>query len=492
MSKTAKHYFCPGAMRLLSSVMFAAGLAGCTLGPDYERPDLKLPQAYRQAPASAVEKSTAVASGAAESTLSQSQAPIKSDWWTLFNDPQLDALMQIALIENADVQIAQARLAETQALAKQTGAAQYPTLSLGGSETRASSGTVATTTGVGISANTAQVGFSTSYELDIWGRVRRSIESANALVTASEYDRVSVLLTLQGLLANTYLRLRGLDAQLAVLEDSIATRKKSLRVAQAKLEGGLISPIDVSQAISALASLQASFSEQTRVRAIVQNQLGVLTGRLDIVLTPQDVRALPLPPVPPAGVPSTILEDRPDVNRAEQEFKAANARIGVATAGLFPTFSLTGLFGAQSVDFSAFLTGQSAVWSAGIGFIQPIFSGGLLQGRLDFANAQQQELLGNYVKVVRTAFGEVSDAMVSVQQTLKTEEFLSVQVQAANKAQSLAVLRYEAGYVDFLNVLESQRVANDANLAYVINRTARLQASVDLFKALGGGWSTPR
>jgi multidrug efflux system outer membrane protein len=176
------------------------------------------------------------------------------------------------------------------------------------------------------------------------------------------------------------------------------------------------------------------------------------------------------------------------VNRAEQELTAANARIGVATANFFPTLSLTGVFGAQSVDFSAFLSGQSAVWSAGLGLLQPLFTGGSLTARLDFAKAQQQEVLGNYVKVVRNAFGEVSDALVSVSQTFETERYLTEQVAAAAKAQELATVRYEAGYVDYLNVLEAQRIQNEANLAFVLNRSLRLQAGVDLFKALGGGW----
>jgi multidrug efflux system outer membrane protein len=465
---------------MLVGMLLVAGLAGCTLGPDYTRSDLQLPDAYRAATAN-------------QQTLAdkQVQVPIQADWWTLFNDPQLNSLMQTALLANADVQIAQARLAQAEALARQAGAAQYPTLNITGGLTRASSGAVATTSGVAVSANTSQLGLTTSYELDVWGRVRRNIESATSLVSASAYDQVSVALTLEGLLANTYLRLRSLDAQIAVLEDSIITRKNSLRIARAKFDGGLISPLDVSQATAALANSQALASEQSRVRAIVQNQLGVLTGTLDLVLISQDVRALPIPPVPPPGLPSSLLENRPDVNRAEQELKAANARIGVATAGLFPTLSLTGLFGAQSVDFSTFLSGQSSVWSAGIGLLQPVFNGGLLQGRLDFAKAQQQEFLGSYVKVVRGAFGEVSDALVSVRQTLQTEQYLDVQLKAANKAQSLAMLRYEAGYVDFLSVLESQRVANEAGLAFVVNRALRLQASVDLFKALGGGWTAP-
>ena len=460
-------------------LLLAASISGCTLGPDYIRPELVLPDAYRKQ----------VTDETVQSKETLPMTPFKTDWWTLFNDSQLDSLMQTALVDNAEVQIAIARLAQSEALAKQAGAAQYPTLNLGATGTRASSGTVATPTGVSVSANTTQAGFSTSYELDVWGRVRRNIESATSLVNASRYEQVSVNLTLAGLVTNLYLRLRSLDAQMAVLKDSVLTREQSLRVAQAKFEGGLVSPIDVSQATAALASSQATLSEITRQRGIVQNQLGVLTGKLDLVVDVGDVRNLPLAPLPPAGLPSTLLENRPDVNRAEQELKAANARIGVATAGLFPTIYLTGLFGAQSVDFSAFLTGQSAVWSAGIGLVQPIFSGGLLQGRLDYANAQQQELLGNYVRIVRGAFGEVSDALVSVRQTLMTEEYLTVQVQAATKAQSLALMRYDAGYVDFLSVLESQRVANEANLAYVINRASRLQASVDLFKALGGGWT---
>lgn len=467
------------AFKFCLSILITTGIAGCTLGPDYVRPASVLPEAYRKADLSDKGPVGVI----------PTDASVKKDWWTLFNDSQLDVLMQAALADNADIQIAIARLSQAEAIAKQAGAALYPTLNLGASGTRASSGTVASPSGVAVSANTTQAGFSTSYEIDVWGRVRRNVESATALVNASRYEQVSVSLTLSGLLANSYLRIRSLDAQIAVLKDSVLTRQNSLRVAQAKFDGGLTSPIDVSQATAALASSQATLSELTRQRGVVQNQLGVLTGKLDLVLDAGDLRKLPVPPLPPAGLPSTLLENRPDVNRAEQDLRAANARIGVAQAGLFPTLSLTGLFGAQSVDFSAFLSGQSAVWSAGLGLVQPVFSGGLLQGRLDFAKAQQQETLGNYVKVVRGAFGEVSDALVSVSQTLQTEQYLTIQVEAAAKAQGLAVLRYEAGYVDFLTVLESQRVANEASLAFVINRSARLQSSVDLFKALGGGWS---
>ena len=471
---------------LLMTVV-SLSLSGCLLGPDYQRPDLALPARYNAPELGAVTAASATAS-TSSSAGGAVQAPVNAQWWTLFGDATLNQLVQAARQDNADIQVALARIRMTESLAVQAGAALYPTLNLTASGTRATSGPSVSVSGVGVQANTSQVGLLTSYELDVWGRVRRNIESATAVAMASQYEKDSVSLTVTALVSNLYLRLRSLDAQIAVLKDSVRTRTESVKVAEAKLQGGLVSPIDVNQGKAALAASQASLSEVTRQRAIAQNQLGVLTGKLDLTIAAGDVRQLPAPPLPPEGLPSTVVESRPDVNRAEQDLRAANARVGVATAGLFPTFSLVGLFGAQSVSFSSFLTDQSSVWSAGIGLLQPIFSGGLLQGRLEYAKAQQQEALGGYVKVVRNAFGEVSDALISVQQTLQTEQYLQQQVQASTKAQELAALRYAAGYVDFLNVLESQRVANEANLAFVINRSARLQASVDLFKALGGGW----
>ena len=466
-------------MRHLCAVGVLLVLSGCLLGPDYKRPEVPLPADFN----------TGYTVSGVKNDTPSSGVSVKQDWWTLFEDQTLSELVERARVENADLQIALGRLAQAEAIARQAGAALYPSLNMTGSATRASTGTSVSPSGVGLQTNTSQLGLVTSYELDVWGRVRRNIESATALATASTYERDSVALTVSALVSNTYMRLRSLDAQIMVVSHSVQTRADTLRVAQAKLDGGLVSPIDVNQALAARSASQATLSELKRQRAIAQNQLGILTGKLDLKLQPLDLRSLPLPPVPPAGIPSTILESRPDINRVEQELSAANARIGVATANFFPTISLTGVLGSQTVDFSAFLSGRSAVWSASIGLLQPIFSGGALQARLDFARAQQQEVLGNYVKVVRGAFGEVSDALVSVSQTLETEQFLLQQVKAATKAQELAALRYEAGYVDYLNVLEAQRAANEANLAFVINRSLRLQAGVDLFKALGGGWS---
>ena len=468
----------------LSALALSLGLAGCTLGPDYVRPETDLPPAYRpgDVPATPQTPADQAAATAAERAL------VKQDWWTLFDDATLNDLMQQALKNNADMAIALARIAQAEALAVQAGAPLYPTLGVNAGIVRASSGALASVQGVAVQANTSQAMLATSYEIDVWGRVRRGIESAGALVNASVNDQAAVRLTIEGLVASTYLRLRSQDAQIDVLRDSIRTRENTTRIAQAKLEGGLVSPIDVAQATASLAAAQAGLSENIRQRDVAQNLLGVLTGNLEVVIPPGDVRKLPIPPVPPPGLPSTLLASRPDIAKAEQDLVAANARIGVATANLFPVFSLTGLFGVQTIDLSQAVSPQSTVWQAGLGMVAPIFMGGLLQGRLDYARAQQQEFLGIYIKVVRNGFGEVSDSLVNVRQTLTTEGYLATQVAASTKAQDLAIMRYEAGYVDFLTVLQEQRTTNDARLAYVINRAARLQSAVDLFKALGGGW----
>ncbi len=457
----------------LLSAIFAAG---CTVGPDYERPKMDLPGTYNaDVPQSAP-------------ATSKTPVEIRQDWWTLFNDPELNRLESLALANNADLQIAVARIAQAQGLALQAGAAQYPNLSLEGSGTRSSQGAAATPSGIDYLDSNYQGAVGLSYEIDLWGKVRRSVESADASLKASVFDRDSVRLVMEGSVAKAYINLRALDAQIKVTDSSIHTRRETLRIAQAKLAGGLVSPLDINQAKATLANLQATQSELVRQRAIVQNQLAVLTGVLDLKIPASGLDALPVPPVPPAGMPSELLEGRPDIRRAEEQLVSANAQIGVAKANFFPSFSLSGLYGAQSVGMTNFLTAGGSVWAATLGLAQPLFTGGLLTGQLDSAKGKQQEALANYIRTVRIAFAEVGDAMTSVQQTQESESHLAAQVEASTKAQQISILRYEAGYVDYLTVLESQRVANEASLAYARNRGNRLLASVDLFRSLGGGW----
>ena len=453
------------------------GLTACTVGPDYERPRMDLPPQYT---------AETTVSGAASTPQS---SVMRRDWWVLFNDSELDRLVNLALANNANLQMAVARIVQAQGLAMQAGAAQYPSLSLNGSGTRSSKGAAASGTGLTYLDSNYAGNVGLSYEIDLWGQVRRSVESADAQVKASMFDRDTVQLVLEGSVTRAYINLRTLDAQISVTDDSIRTRRESLRIVQARFAGGLVSPLDISLAESTLASLQATQADLVRQRAVVQNQLAVLTGQLDLTLAAGNLAALPVPPVPPAGVPSELLEARPDVRRAEEQLVSANAQIGVAKANFFPSFSLTGLYGAQSVGFSNFLASSGAIWAASLGVAQPLFTGGALTGALNTAKGRQQEAAASYVQTVRTAFGEVSDALVSVRQTGEAESHLSEQVRASTKAQQIAMIRYQNGYADYLYVLDAQRVANEAGLAYARNRGARLLAGVDLFKALGGGWS---
>lgn len=457
------------------------GLSACTVGPDYERPKLDLPGQYN----------ADVPQPVIPATEDKQPVQIQQDWWTLFNDPELNKLEALALANNADLQIAIARIAQAQGLALQAGSAQYPSLSLAGSGTRASKGAAATSSGIDYLDNNYQGNLGFSYEIDLWGQVRRSVESADAQLKASVFDRDSVRLVMEGSVAKAYMNLRALDAQIKVTGNSIQTRRDTLRIAQAKLDGGLVSPLDINQAQATLSSVQAIQSELIRQRAVAQNQLAVLTGKLDLKIPAGGLETMPIPPLPPVGIPSELLEARPDVRKAEEQLVSANAQIGVAKANFFPSFSLSGLYGAQSVGFTNFLTAGGSIWAATLSAMQPIFTGWLLTGQLNTAKGKQQEALANYIKTVRLAFAEVGDSMVSVQQTRETSEHLTTQVAASTNAQRISILRYQGGYVDYLTVLEAQRVANEASLAYARNRGNQLQASVDLFRALGGGWQQP-
>jgi multidrug efflux system outer membrane protein len=224
----------------------------------------------------------------------------------------------------------------------------------------------------------------------------------------------------------------------------------------------------------------------------VERQLATLTGRLDLKLLPGDLFAMPLPPVPPAGLPSTLLERRPDIRAAEQTLVSANAQIGIARAALFPSISLTGALGVQSAELGNLFSSGAGIWTLGAGLALPIFDAGRREARVEQAEARREQALATYQRSIEGAFREVSDALVSVAETAAAEEELKLRLQAARSALELSNLRYESGYSPYLEVLDAQRTANEAELAFVRNRQARLGFSVDLMRALGGGWSESR
>jgi len=452
----------------------AALLAACvTVGPDYRRPPTALPATF----------SAGGAAGGRE---------IQADWWKLYGDPTLDELVAATQANNADMRLAAARVQEAEGALREASGSLYPEVKGGvsASRSRVSQNTVPTPIAPLVRPQ-QQILLSTGYELDFWGRVSRLNEAARASLLGTQNARDVVALTLASAAAQTYFGLRSLDAQLAVLERSIKTRSDSLDIARVRLNSGLASELDVYQAQGALSDALVQRRDTERQRAILQGQLGQLTGRLALKIAPGDLFTLPVPPTPPAGLPSELIDRRPDIRSAEQALIAANAQIGVARAALFPSINLTAGLGTQSAQFSDLLIGSSRIWSAGLGLDLPIFDGGRRSARVDQASARERQVLAAYQKAIETGFREVSEGLINVEQSGATEADLANRLEAARKSLELSNLRYQSGYSPFLEVLDAQRTANDAELAFVRNRQARLSFSVDLMKALGGGWTDP-
>ena len=334
------------ASRFLFVLGLSCALSGGLLGPDYQRPEIPLPGKFNVV--------------SEEGTLAPSldKTTVNAEWWMLFGDKTLDELVQQATKENADIQVALARLAMADALAAQAGSASLPSISLGASGVRANSGPVVSVQGVAVQANTSQLSLALSYELDVWGRVRRNLESATAVANSSRYDKDSIKLTVIALVSNLYLQLLSSDAQITVLHDSIGTRAQTLKVAQAKLQGGLVSPIDVYQASAALAAGQANLSEVTRQRALTQNQLGILTGKLDLSIPRGNLLVLPEPPMPPVGLPSTRCESR------RTRLKGCECTHWCRRGGVFSKLLVIGLVWCTKCCLQCFFDGSKLVMVA--------------------------------------------------------------------------------------------------------------------------------
>jgi outer membrane protein, multidrug efflux system len=448
-------------------------LGGCMLGPDYERPALDVPASYGEPEVG--------------------QAPtLAADWWTLYQDPLLNELIASAFERNADMRAATARIEEAEALMREARATYFPLIEGNAAASRSRVTTLGSNpTGFSPVRNDFQLTAGTFFELDFWGRLRRANESARAQYLASAYGRDVVGLTLAAAVTQTYFSIRSLDAQIRVSTDMLAASDESLDIVRKRAAGGLVSDLDVHQAEGARAEIAGQIKEINRVRAAFLHQLGVLSGRLDLQIAPNDVQHLPRPALPPAGLPSTLLERRPDVRRAEALLTAANAEIGVARAEQFPSFSLTGSFGAQSAEFSDLFKSGARIWSVGLGAIGPILDFGRYAARTEQAEARARQATAAYQGAVENAFRETADALSNVQWTGATEEDLNIRVDRARKSLRLADIRYRSGYSGYIDVLDAQRTLNTAQLDLALNRQAYLNYSVDLMKALGGGWRDP-
>lgn len=466
---------------LIKPVFYLVGslvLSGCQtmVWPDYLRPKVETPDRY------------------VELSQNAAQSQIAKDWWTLYQDETLNKLIASALKHNTDIKVAVANIEQADAVMKEAGTFLIPSVNLDAAGTR-SRVTEAGAFPV-FSANPRNnfnIKLGTNFELDFWGKLGRAKESARASALSSRYAKDTVTLSLTGLVASQYLTLRSLDKQIQIAEQNLVSRDASLALTKRRLEGGIVSALDVYQAEVANTNLRAQISELKRQQSLSLNQLALLTGDLDLAVrglgpTQSDIMALPIPPVPPLGLPSSLLESRPDVRQAEQQMIAANANIAVAKAALYPSISLTANWGGESLELKDILSSAARIWTGGLSLSLPIFNGGRLNARVDQEAAKQKKTLATYERTIQTAFTEVNDALVSLRQQTEREQSLLTSQTSAQKMLTLSENRYQSGYSAYIEVLDAQRTYNEASLAFVQARQARLVATVDLFKVLGGGW----
>lgn len=449
-------------------VLCAAWLAGCTMGPDYVRPDVALPADWR-------------VSG------EQFEALADTAWWQQFGDPVLDRLVAEALRENTDLRIASARVDEYAARLGMSAAEGLPQVGASANASRQqTSGAVAH--GLRDTYNAFDASLNASWELDLWGRIRRENEAARAQLLASEEGRRGVVLSLTAGVASAYFTLRDLDRQRDIAVETVRTREAAWKVFEDRFAGGVVSLFELSQSQSQFEEARASVSVIERAIAQQEQALSLLLGRHPgPVERGRPLDELILPPIP-AGLPASLLDRRPDIRQSEQNLVAANAMIGVAKAAYFPTLSLTGLTGSASAELSDLLSSGSSLWKGGATLSVPLFTGGRTAARVQVAEAQQQQALLAYRRTIQTALAEVNDALVEQVRTREQLDAQSRQVAALQVAVEMAWLRYDNGYTGYIEVLDAERSLFNAQLQQTQTQRALLQAMVKLYKAMGGGW----
>jgi multidrug efflux system outer membrane protein len=460
-------------------------LAGCAVGPDYALPE-----------ATTVPATYANASSGWKVARPQAQIP-QGNWWELFADPRLNALETQASAQDQQLKAAAERFAEARAAMDFTRAGFFPTLALAGLYTRqrTSADSPLATTGLPYGQSTTyndyELPLDASYEFDLWGRVRRSVESAQAQMRASADDLQAVKLVIQAEVAVDYFSLQALDAEEAVVRSSIKVFTTSRDLTQNRRIGGIATDLDVAQAQTLLKTTEAQVPAIALQRAQFEHALALLAGQ------PASVFRLPVcplasePPLIPAGLPSELLERRPDISAAERRMAAANANIGVAKAAFFPSFQLMGLAGLESINSGNLLSKPSALWAAGPSLSLPLFEGGRLKAGLTYAKASYQEVVAEYRQVVLSAFSEVEDNLAAQSLVASQYQTEGEALVAARKQLELANNRYRDGLVTYLEVATAESAELGIEFSTVRLHGERLIAAVNLVKSLGGGWPEP-
>jgi multidrug efflux system outer membrane protein len=458
-----------GALFLISIVA-----AGCTVGPSYKRPPAAAPDAFRgQAPDQP--------SAGETSSLGDER------WWQVFQDESLQALIRDALEHSYNVKMAAARIIEAQAQLGITRADQFPAVSAGVN-------VLGERPSVALGFPSANIGAieiqgSVAWQLDFWGQFRRATEAARAQLLASEWGRRAVVTTLVSQVASAYFGLRALDLELEISRRTLASRQESLQLTQVREQGGATSLLDVRQAEQLVYGATTEITTLEREIEQQENFVSVLLGSYPgpvargLALTEQ-----PHPPDVPAGLPSTLLERRPDIQQAEQQLVAANAQIGVAKSAYFPQIALTGSGGFESTALTALFMGTNAIWTAAASVTQPVFTAGRTRSQVALAEARSEEASISYQQTIRQAFREVSDALVGYRKLRELREQEALLLAAAQDARRLATIRYQGGVTSYLEVLDADTRLLDAELGLARAELSELSALVEIYQALGGGW----
>jgi multidrug efflux system outer membrane protein len=457
------------------SMIVVMALGGCMVGPDYKRPTLDMPQSWRFEDAAA--KDTA-----------------NTAWWGQFDDPVLNGLIQIALQENKDVKIAAARVEQFLGQYGTTRAALFPQVGAGASASRQRASQVTGPTPLENFSNASptynnyEIYLNANWEIDLWGKLRRATEAARADLLSGEEARRAVLLTLVSSVASSYVNLRDLDKQLEIAKQTAGVREEGYKLFKLRFEGGIISLLELSQVKSEYEEALSRVPVYEKLIAQQENALSVLLGRNPgPIPRGKSIDELVLPGIP-AGLPSDLLANRPDILQAEQNLVAANANIGVAKAQYFPTISLTGLLGYASNDLSKLFTSSGFAWAYGAPITVPIFTAGAIAGQVKAAEAVQQQLVVRYQQAIQTAFREVDDALVDQKRSRETLEAQGQQVGTLKQYARIARLRFDEGYTSYLEVLDAERSLFNAQLSYAQTQGTIFQSLVNIYKAMGGGW----
>lgn len=480
-----------------AGLALAIALAGCKVGPNYQTPPTTMPSTWSELSAGipATQPATVPATQPISGPTTQ---PVEIvEWWTTFNDPLLNQLVARAVQSNNDLKIAAARVREARAQWRVVLGNELPSVNAVGTYQRvrpslsSASGSSLKAAGISPEQDLWQAGFDATWELDVFGGVRRQLEAATDQIQASEANLHDVLVILVSEVAFNYIDLRGVQQQIEINRANVKAQQQSLELTRARFQAGLTGELDVVRAQAQVAGTEAVLpSLEAAVRADI-HRLGVLTGQQPQVLSDQLVTSVAIPTIPPSvpvGLPSDLLRRRPDVRRAERQLAAATANIGVATADLFPRFSLTGGFGFQSNKFKTLGNWDSRFWNIGPGVTFPLIDRGQIRANIRVQNARQEQALAAYENTILLALEDVENSLVSYAKEQIRQQILADAVKANRRAVELANELYSKGLTDFLTVLEAERTLYSAEIQLSQSERAVATNLVSLYKALGGGW----